>query len=92
MKRYYSLFLAFVLGQLLQLMFHAAGLTFFPKAQLMLCAAAGLLFALALFIGAAVANREPQSFEEPKDEILEPPTVIDAHWVHVPEKGVPYDY
>lgn len=92
MKRYYSLFLAFVLGQLLQLMLHAAGLSFFPKAQLMLCAAAGLLFALALFIGAAVANREPHVFEDTEEEVLEPPMVLDAHWVRLPEKGAAREY
>lgn len=92
MKRYYSLFLAFVLGQLLQLMLHAAGLSFFPKTQLMLCAAAGMMIALALFIGAAIARREPRVFETEMEEALEPPRVIDAHWTRLPERGAAREY
>lgn len=77
-----KIFIAFVLGQLLQLALHAASLTYFPREQIALCAAAGILAAVTLMIGVGIARRESRVTEE----TITPPALVDAGWSPIFER------
>lgn len=77
-----KIFIAFALGQLLQLALHAASLTYFPHEQIMLCAAAGILVAITFMVGVGTAKKEARITEE----TIAPPALVDAGWSPIFER------
>ena len=78
-----KIFPAFLAGQALQLILHAASLTYFPAEQILLCGFAGGMIAVAFLIGVGVANRETRATEEE----IAPPSIVDASWSPLPLFG-----
>ena len=88
MKKTFSIIVAFVFGQLVQLALHATGLAVDAVQQISLCAGVGAAITVAVIVGVLVARRE----SERQDAELDPPTIIDAHWRQMPVyKGVYYE-
>lgn len=73
-----KMFLAFMIGQLLQLALHATCLNYFPYQQVPVCIAAGAMVAITLVVGVTVAKRETRIT---KEEIA-PPIVVSPRFTY----------
>lgn len=77
-----KMFVAFIIGQLLQLALHATCLNYFPAEQVPICAIAGAMIAATLLVGVGVAKRETRITQEE----IAPPALVDANWSPIFER------